>query len=88
MIIYNDMCSTIYIDRYLLLTFLQIVRCEGDLYRGLPEACYVLLRFKDMANAERWTQSSPIFKQKDWPSPADELEMFAMPLSYLPTEGI
>lgn len=66
----------------------DIVRYEGDLYRGLPEACYVLLRFKDMANAERWTQSSPIFKQKDWPSPADELEMFAMGLSYLPTEGL
>lgn len=66
----------------------DICRCEGDLYRGQPEACFVLLRFKEMASAQRWTESSPIFKQKDWPTPADELEIFAIPLKYKPTQDL
>ena len=65
----------------------QIVRFEGDLYRGMPEACFALIRFKDMKGAEHWVQSSPIFKQKDWPAAADCLELFAVDLSYVPLEG-
>ena len=53
----------------------------------MPEACFVLIRFKDMTGAEHWVQSSPIFKQKDWPTAADVLELFAVDLSYVPLEG-
>ena len=35
-----------------------------------------------MENAERWKHSSPIFKQTDFPTPADEVEMFAIPMNY------
>ena len=66
---------------------LQIIRSEGDLYRGLPEACIVIIRFKTMDGAERWIHCSPIFKQADFPTPADELEYFAIPMNYLPEEG-
>lgn len=66
----------------------DIIRFEGDLYRGQPEACFVLIRFKDMTSAEHWTQSSPIFKQKDWPTPADVLELFAVELCYVPLEDV
>ena len=54
----------------------------------MPEACFALIRFKDMKGAEHWVQASPIFKQKDWPAPADELELFVVDLSYVPLEGI
>lgn len=67
---------------------LQIQRYEGDLYRCMAEQCIVVIQFKDRAHAERWTQSSNIFKQKDFPSPADEVEIFIVPISYLPNEGI
>ncbi|KAL4235078.1 hypothetical protein ACF0H5_006716 [Mactra antiquata] len=66
----------------------NLKRCEGELYRGLPEQCLVIIEFKDMAHAERWTQSSGSFKQRDFPSPSDEMEMFATPVSYLPSEGL
>lgn len=66
----------------------DIVRFEGDLYRGQPEACFALIRFKDMKGAEHWVQSSPIFKQADWPAAADGLELFAVDLSYVPLEDV
>lgn len=65
---------------------IQVKRYEGDLYRGMPEQCIILIQFPDEQHAVRWTESG-IFKQKDFPSPADEVEMFCVPLKYLPDEG-
>lgn len=61
---------------------------EGDLYNHLPEQCVIIIQFRDSKHAERWTQSSNIFKQKDFPSPADEIEIFTVPCSYIPNEGL
>lgn len=66
----------------------NIQRYEGDLYRGLAEQCIIVIQFRDMAHAERWTQSSNLFKQKDFPSPSDEVEIFAIPVSYMPNEEL
>lgn len=66
----------------------DIKRFEGDLYSHLPEQCIIVIQFRDSKHAERWTQSSHIFKQKDFPSPADEIEMFTVPCSYIPNEDL
>lgn len=65
----------------------DVKRYEGDLYQGLPEQCVILIEFPDEQHATRWTESG-IFKQKDFPSPADEVEMFCVPVKYLPEEDL
>ncbi|WAR12243.1 hypothetical protein MAR_026423 [Mya arenaria] len=62
----------------------QIIRCEGDYYRGLPEQVFIVIRFDDQASAERWTRSTGVFKQKD----LDDSEIFILPLNYLPDEDL
>lgn len=64
----------------------DITRIEGNLYSGISPQCIFLIKFRNNDVCERWTQSSNIFKQKDFPSPAAELELFSVPLHYLPHE--
>lgn len=66
----------------------DIKRCEGELYTGKAEKCLIIMEFCDMNHAERWMDSSTVFKQKDFPSPSDMVEIFVMPLSYLPNEEL
>lgn len=66
----------------------SICRVEGDLYSRLPEQCYVIIMFKNLKQCNLWTQSSAIFKQKDFPNPSDQLEMFAVPVQYIPQDEL
>jgi len=66
----------------------DIVRYEGDCYAKLPEQYMAIIRFEDMDKARRWTEHSSKFKQKDFPTPADEVEMFAVPIQYIPQEDL
>lgn len=48
---------------------------------------FALLKFRSEKDANHWLMSDPVFKQQDWPNPADTLEISMFPLSYLPHEN-
>ncbi|XP_053401932.1 uncharacterized protein LOC123548844 [Mercenaria mercenaria] len=66
----------------------NLKRYEGDLYSRMPEQCLIMIKFPDSRHAEMWTESSKIFKQKDFPSAGDGLELFSVPVHYLPNADV
>ncbi|OWF41317.1 uncharacterized protein LOC110462645 [Mizuhopecten yessoensis] len=63
---------------------IQVVEC-CDKYP--TDVGFALLKFRSERDADHWLISDPIFKQQDWPNPADTLEIAMFPLSYIPQEN-
>ncbi|XP_060082328.1 uncharacterized protein LOC132561642 [Ylistrum balloti] len=62
---------------------ISVVECS-DKY---PDCGFALLKFKSERDADHWLRSDRVFKQQDFPNPADTLEITLFPLSYIPNEN-
>ncbi|KAL3858985.1 hypothetical protein ACJMK2_009256 [Sinanodonta woodiana] len=61
---------------------------EGRRWPTHPKYGLLVMHFPSLEKAQRWVDSDRVFKQQDWPSAGDSLEVVVVPMHYLPSKDI